>query len=95
MSPHMSGELLANRIQTQQRLPAANPPLSAPPSRLRGMRMGGGVTEQTVLYIVLHMTCKVSQQLETDNKNVSPHFVRRLLFAREATVTVRWILIDK
>lgn len=65
MSPHMSGlSVAANRIQTQQRLPAANLPLSASPSWLGGM---GGVTKQAVPYIVLHMACRVSQQLEMKN----------------------------
>lgn len=53
MSPHVSGEsVLANRMQTQQHLPAA--------------KFGGGVTKQIVPYIVLHMACRVSQQLEKE-----------------------------
>lgn len=66
MSPHMSGEsVAANRIQTQQRLPAANLPLSASPCRLGGG--GWEVAEQSVPYIALHAQCRDSQQPKMEN----------------------------
>lgn len=52
MSPHMSGEsVLANRTQTQQRLPAANLRLSAAPSRLGGV---GGHQADCPVYSVTY-----------------------------------------
>lgn len=73
MSPHMSGESVpGNRIQTRQLLPGANLPLSASPSWVGGRLESAGVTKQTVLYIVLHVTRRVSQQLERENSNAGP-----------------------
>lgn len=67
MSHHMSGESVpGNRIQTQQLLPVANLQLSSSPSRVGGGVESVEVTKQTVLYIVLHTMCRVSQQLERE-----------------------------